>query len=113
MIDSRPAFIQGIFAFTGGGYDAPVTLTSYTVPADKRAQLIYIRAGNSTAELICLSMLRDGAMMRLFPVGAKAADHVSLAVVEDIHPDTRLEVAVAAPAGVSGVVILDVGLVEI
>jgi hypothetical protein len=51
--------------------------------------------------------------MRLFPIGAKAATHVELAVVEDLEPETILEVLVAAPAGLTGSVVVDIGLVEV
>jgi assimilatory nitrate reductase catalytic subunit len=51
--------------------------------------------------------------MRLFPVGARASVHVPLAVVEDIFPESRLEVLVAAPEGVSGTVVIDVGILEV
>ena len=43
--------------------------------------------------------MRDGKPMRIFPIGAKAAMHVPLAVVEDLMPDSKVEVFVAAPAG--------------
>ena len=113
MIESRPRFLQGIFPFAGAGFDRPVTLARHVVPSDRRAQPIYLRAGNSSDELVTLSLLRDGALMRLFPLGARAAEHVALALVEDIEPDSALEIAVAAPAGVAGIVVLDFGLVEI
>ena len=51
--------------------------------------------------------------MRLFPVGAKASVHVPLAVLEDIEPDSKIEVLVSAPAGTRGHVVLDLGLMEI
>jgi hypothetical protein len=57
--------------------------------------------------------MRDGKLMRNFPIGAKASMHVSLAVVEDLMPDTRLELLVAAPVGVTGTVVLDIGLIEV
>jgi assimilatory nitrate reductase catalytic subunit len=113
MIESQPKFMQGVFSFSGAGYDKPITLCSYTIAADKRAQPIYLRAGNSTDVLVSLSLSRDGELMRLFPVGAKAAAHVQLAVVEDIAPESRLDIAVSAPAGIEGVIVLDFGLVEI
>jgi hypothetical protein len=50
--------------------------------------------------------------MRYFPLGAKGAIHVPLAVVEDLHPESSLEVLLAAPAGVSGTVVIDIGLME-
>jgi nitrite reductase/ring-hydroxylating ferredoxin subunit len=46
--------------------------------------------------------MRDGKPMRLFPIGARASTHVPLAVVEDIAPETLIEVFVAAPEGVAG-----------
>ncbi len=116
MIESIPRIINGIFAFTGAGLRTTTPLggaPSYTVPADKRAQLIYLRAGNSTDALISLVLLRDGAPMRLFPVGARAGQHVPLSVVEDLQPETVLSLGIAAPEGVSGHVVVDMGLMEI
>jgi assimilatory nitrate reductase catalytic subunit len=115
-METTPSFIQGIFPFTGAGLDKSAmlgTTATYMVPGDKRSQLIYLRAGNSSDELIVLTLLRAGKPMRLFPIGAKSAMHVSLAVVEDLEPDTRLDVFVAAPSGISGSVVLDIGLLEI
>lgn len=116
MIESTPRIITGVFAFTGTGlHDAgPLEgAPSYTVPADRRAQLIYLRAGNSTDELVTLVLLRDGTPMRLFPLGAKSGHHVPLAVVEDLFPETVITIALAAPEGVSGHVVLDMGLMEV
>ena len=116
MMESVPRTIQGIFNFTGAGFDKAVPiegLPPYRVPSDKRAQLIYLRAGNAASELIALVLMRNGTPMRLFPVGAKSNAHVSLAVVEDLFADTELALRIAAPAGLSGVVVLDMGLMEI
>ena len=112
----KPAFIQGLFAYQGRGlgsptaFDPPVT---YLVPSDKRAQTIYFRAGNAAAEMIYLVLTLNGEPMRYFPVGAKAAIHVSLAVVEDLSPDSRVEVLIAAPEGVQSSVVVDAGFMEI
>jgi assimilatory nitrate reductase catalytic subunit len=84
----------------------------YKVPSDKRCQLTYFRAGNSSNELVYFLVKRDDTPMRYFPVGAKSAIHIALAVTEDLHPDTTLEVQLAAPAGTVGEVVIDVGLVE-
>ena len=103
-------------AFTGAGLDKPALLAStlaYTVPSAKRSQLVYFRGGNSSDALVCLSLTRDGKPFRLFPIGAKAAIHIPLAVVEDLSPDTKVDVMIAAPEGVSGHVVIDIGLVEI
>ena len=116
MIESTPRIITGIFAFTGAGISEFTVLEgapAYTVPADRRAQFIYLRAGNSTDELVTLVLLRNGTPMRLFPIGAKSSQHVPLAVVEDLFPETVIEIRVAAPAGVSGHVVLDMGLMEV
>lgn len=113
MIESTPRFVQGIFAFTGAGYERPTALAGYTVAADRRAQPVYLRAGNSSDELVVLTLSKDGAPMRLFPIGARSAAHVPLAVVEDINPDSRLDVSVAGPAGSGGTIVLDFGLVEV
>jgi hypothetical protein len=114
MIESVPQFMQGVFTFTGAGYDTPAPLgVRYTVPSDKRSQTIYFRAGNSTDAMVAVVLLRDGKPMRYFPVGARAAVHVPLSVVEDLEPEQTLEAVLAAPAGISGTLVLDIGLLEI
>ena len=110
MRDSIPKFLNGVFSFVGAGYEKPSLLSdklTYSVPPDKRTQLIYFRGGNSSDEM------RDGAPMRYFAVGARAGTHVPLAVVEDLCPETKLELLFGAPAGATGYVVIDVGLVEI
>jgi hypothetical protein len=115
-MDVTPRFLNGVFSFQGRGMTKPVPLDdglSYAVPFDKRAQLIYFRAGNSASELVYVVLMRDGKPMRYFPIGAKSTCHVPLAVVEDLFPETKLEVVLAAPEGASGTVVLDIGLMEI
>jgi len=115
-MNETPRFIQGVFAFRGAGLGAVTPLrpaAQYKVPFDKRAQLIYLRAGNSTNELIYVSLLRQKKPFRHFPIGAKGAIHVQLAIVEDIEPESELELAVGAPEGVEGQVLIDLGLLEI
>lgn len=112
----KPKFIQGAFAFEGAGLAEPKALEAagvYKVPGDKRAQLIYMRAGNSSEELVSLVLTKNGSPLRYFPIGAKSSFHVSLAVVEDIFPESELSILLAAPAGTKGVVVIDFGLVEI
>jgi hypothetical protein len=113
---STPRFLQGAFTFDGKGYDAAFPLDSslrYVVPAGSISQPLYFRGGNSSDELITVIVMRDGAPMRYFPIGAKDAVHVPLRVVEDLIADTVLEVFIAAPDGLSGTVIVDIGLVEV
>ncbi|WP_330255272.1 molybdopterin oxidoreductase [Nocardia sp. NBC_00565] len=113
---STPRFLQGPFAFEGKGLDTPLPLDAslhYVVPPGAIAQPVYFRGGNSSDELVTVILVRDGNPMRYFPIAAKGATHVSLRVVEDLLADTVLELFVAAPAGVSGTLIVDLGLVEI
>jgi hypothetical protein len=112
----KPTFLQGLYPFVGAGLQAPIPFepgVTYKVPFDKRSQLVYFRAGNSCDEMIYVLFKRDGKPMRYFPIGAKGAMHVSLAVVEDLQPDTLLELLVAAPEGTKGSVLIDIGLMEI
>jgi assimilatory nitrate reductase catalytic subunit len=114
-LTSAPQFLQGVFSFQGRGLDEPFLLDPslvYTVPADREAQLVYFRAGNASAHLVYVVMLRDGEPMRYFPIGAESDTHVALRVVEDLLANTRLEVHVAAREG-AGQIVLDVGLVEV
>jgi hypothetical protein len=115
-MDSSPRFLQGVFSYVGKGLDIPVPLAaelSYTVPLGAVTQPVYLRAGNSGDELACLVLTRDGAPMRYFPIGARAGTHVSLRVVEDLPGGTVIEVYAAAPDGASGVLVVDLGLVEV
>jgi hypothetical protein len=115
-VNEKPSFIQGLYSYQGAGLACPsafIAPVTYIVPSDKRAQTIYFRAGNPSAELIYLVLTRDGAPMRYFPVGAKAAMHVALAVVEELEPGSRIEILVAAPKGSEAAVLLDIGFMEI
>lgn len=112
----KPAFIQGLFPYEGRGLESPRTFDPpvfYLVPTDRRSQTVYFRAGNAGPELIYLVLTNRGKPMRYFPVGARAAMHVPLAVVEDIAPGSEVEILVAAPAGVKSSVLIDVGFMEI
>jgi hypothetical protein len=115
MIDSDPKFIQGVIPFIGAGYERPVPLASasFTVASDKRAQPLYFRGGNSSPEMITVVLMRDSKPMRYFPIGAKASVHVQLAVVEDLEPETKLDLVILAPEGLRGTVVIDLGVVEI
>jgi len=88
-------FLQGIYAFEGAGLDKPVSINtdlSYLVPDGVISQALYFRGGNTTDELITVVLMRDGVPMRYFPIGARS----------DVH----------APLGLSGHLVVDLGLVE-
>jgi hypothetical protein len=113
---SVPRFLQGFFNFDGKGFDDPIPIDPalrYVVPAGSVTQPVYFRGGNSTDAMITVMLMRDGTPMRYFPIAAKGAVHVSLRVVEDLLADTVLELYIAAPADISGTVLVDLGMVEI
>lgn len=112
----NPRFIQGVFAFEGRGLERPEPLKPaviYEVPRDRRAQLIYFRGGNSAPEMVYVVLRQNERTMRYFPIGAKSATHVPLAIVEDILPEARVDVSIGAPEGVRGTLLLDIGLMEV
>ncbi|MGI8458421.1 MAG: hypothetical protein ACR2LI_09960, partial [Propionibacteriaceae bacterium] len=112
---SKHVFLQGIHPFEGVGVDKPAPVSgerSHLVPDGVIGQALYFRGGNSSAELVTVVLLRDGVAMRYFPIGAKGEVHVPLRVVEDIEGGSSIELQVAAPVGLTGTVVLDLGLVE-
>jgi assimilatory nitrate reductase catalytic subunit len=115
-VKSTPRFLHGVYPITGEGLGKPGPLDPalrYQVPEGKTAQALYFRGGNSTDELVYLLLLRDGEPMRWFPIGAKGDCHVPLRVVEDLDGGTVVELHAAAPVGVTGEVVVDLGLVEV
>jgi assimilatory nitrate reductase catalytic subunit len=115
-VKSSPRFLQGVFPITGEGLAKPGPIDpalKYTVPNGQSAQALYFRGGNSTGELVYVLLLRDGEPMRWFPIGAKGDVHVPLRVVEDLPGGTVVELHAAAPEGVTGELVLDLGLVEV
>ena len=115
-MQSTSRFLQGVFPFQGKGIESHFLLDaalSYTVPDGVVTQPVYFRGGNTTGELVCVVLMRDGAPMRYFPIGAKGGVHVALRVVEDLDAGTVVELHLAAPEGVAGAVVVDLGLVEV
>ena len=91
---SSTRFLQGIFDFEGRGLHEPFRLDrrlSYTVPAGNEAQFVYFRGGNSSSELVCAIVMRDGEPMRYFPIGAQGDTHVALRVVENLLAETKVD----------------------
>jgi assimilatory nitrate reductase catalytic subunit len=115
-VKSTPRFLQGVFPISGEGLAKPGPIDPalrYTVPAGQSAQALYFRGGNSTGELVYVLLVRDGEPMRWFPIGAKGDVHVPLRVVEDMTGGTVVELHAAAPDGVTGELVVDLGLVEV
>ena len=115
-VKSTPRFLQGVYPITGEGLTKPGPVDAalrYTVPSGCSAQALYFRGGNSATELISVVLLRDGTPMRWFPIGARHAVHVPLRVVEDLPGGSVIELHAAAPEGVTGELVLDLGLVEV
>ena len=113
---STPRFLHGVYPITGEGLGKPGPLDPslrYTVPPGASAQALYFRAGNSTPELVYVLLLRDGEPVRWFPIGARGDVHVPLRVVEDLDGGTVVELHAAAPVGVTGELVVDLGLVEV
>jgi assimilatory nitrate reductase catalytic subunit len=112
---TRNRFLQGIFAFEGAGLDKPVPISAqlcHLVPDGVVGQALYFRGGNSSDELVTVVLMCDGVPMRYFPMGAKDGVHVPLRVVEDIEGGSVVELQLVAPLGVSGTLVVDLGLVE-
>ena len=112
---AMPRFLQGVYPFAGRGiFDlGPLNdALRYVVPPGRVAEVLYIRAGNVSDELIYLALSANGAPIRYFPAGPSSDFHVALAITEAHPAGTRLEVGLAAPRGLSGTVIVDVGIVE-
>ena len=116
MVQPTPRFLQAVRPFVGEGLDDYVVLdpiVEYRVPDGASAQCVYFRGGNSSDELVCVVLLQDDEPLRLFPLGAKASMHVPLRITEDLLTDTVLRLAVSAPAGVTGTVVVDLGILEL
>lgn len=112
---SQNRFLQGIYPFEGAGLDKPAPISpelTHVVPEGVVSQALYFRGGNSSDELVVVVLMRDGVPMRYFPIGAKESVHVPLRVVEDVEGGSVVELQLVAPLGVTGTVVVDLGLVE-
>ncbi len=56
-------------------------------------------------------LLKDGKVMRYFPISAGGAMHVPLSIVDELEPGTEITVAAAGEG--SGTLILDIGVLEV
>ena len=115
-MDTGQRFLQGVFAFRGRGRADPVPLDTdlrYVVPDGRSAQPGYFRGRNDSGALIYIVLVRDGTAMRHFPIAAGGEVRVPLRVVEDLPGGTTIELHIAAPVGLTGSVMIDLGLAEV
>lgn len=113
---ARARFLQGVYPFAGRGVFDLAPLSDdlcYVVPAGSTAEVVYFRAGNLSDDLLYLALTAGSVPVRYFPIGPKADIHVPLAIVEAYPAGTRLDICLAAPRGLTGTVVLDMGLVEV
>jgi hypothetical protein len=110
--EGTPVLLQTLATFEGRGLKVPLPLgLTYTVPKNCTAGMFYFRAGSSVSGLVNVSVMRDGKLMRYFPVAPNSAIHVSLAIVEELPESTRIDILAAGEG--SGTLILDIGYLEV
>ena len=112
---ATPRFLQGVYPFAGRGFFDVGPLNealSYTVPSGATAEIIYVRAGNLSDDLIYLALCVSTQPLRYFPVGPKSDFHVPLSITETYLAGAKIEVGFAAPRGLNGSVVVDVGILE-
>ena len=113
---ATPRFLQGVFPFVGRGIvdlgEINHELT-YEVPKGKLAEALYIRAGNSSEALIYIALIANGKPIRYVPLGPSGTEHIPLAIVESFPAGTILQVWIGAPKNLTGMVVIDIGFIEI
>lgn len=104
--------LQTITALEGEGLDSPKDLgLSYTVSQGCTAGVQYVRAGSTAGGMVNITLLKNGKVMRYFPISAGGSIHVPLAIVDELRPGTEIHVTAAGEG--SGILILDIGILEI
>jgi assimilatory nitrate reductase catalytic subunit len=104
-----------VLPFAGRGvFDlAPVNDSlSHTVAPGMVFEVPYFRAGNMSDDILYLTLSINSKPVRYFPIATKGDIHVPLAIVELYPAGTRIDVCLAAPRGLTGTVVVDVGLIE-
>ena len=110
--EGTPVLLQTLATFEGHGLAAPLPLgLNYTVPKDRTAGMFYFRAGSTVAGMVNVSVMRDGKLMRYFPIAPNSTIHVALAIVEELPEGTRIDILAAGEG--SGMLILDIGYLEV
>jgi hypothetical protein len=110
--EGTPILLQTLATFEGRGLETPLPLgLSYTVPRGCASGMFYFRAGSTVSGMVNVSVMRDGKLMRYFPVAPDSAIHVSLAIVEELPEGTKIDILAAGEG--SGTLILDIGYLEV
>lgn len=110
--EGEPVLLQTITVFEGSGLLEPKPLgLTYTIPAGRTSGMFYFRAGSTVSGMVNVSVMRNGKLMRYFPVASNSAMHVPLSIVEELPGGTRIDIYAAGEG--SGVLILDIGYIEI
>lgn len=113
---AKPVFLQGVFPIPPSGiYERMLVDISlqYTVPAGTQSEILYFRAGNLSDDMIYLTVVANGHSLRYFPLGPHSDSHVELVITESHSAGTCIEVFSSAPRGVSGAVVIDIGIIEV
>lgn len=77
--------LQTITTVEGEGLDSPLPLNLvYTFPQGCTAGVQYLRAGNAAGGMVNITLLKDGKVMRYFPISAGGAMHVPLSIVDEL-----------------------------
>lgn len=112
LSEGEPILLQTLMEFEGRGLAVPQALgLRYTVPPEKTAGMFYFRAGSTVSGMVNVSVMRNGKLMRYFPVAANSAIHIPLAIVEELPGGTTIEIMAAGDG--SGTLILDIGYLEV
>lgn len=109
----RPILLQGTFDFPATGIRSPQLLSPklrYVVPIGAVAGIRYVRVGNMSDKMVCVSTVVNGMPHRLISAAANSAVHVPLAIVEALVAGTEVEIHIASEA--PGTAIIDVGCLQ-
>ena len=108
-------FLQGVYPFAGRGVFDLGPLHDdlcYTVPPGAAAEVVYVRAGNLSDDILYLALSVNGSPHPLLPGRAEGGLSRPPRHRRDLPAGSRIEVCLAAPRGLTGTIVVDVGIVE-
>ncbi len=114
-METTPHFLNGVHSFSGSGLETATPLAGlrYAVPSAKRAQLIYFRGGNSSAEMVAV---QPGARRQAdahLPDRRQGRGPRAAGGGRGPAPGQRGRGVRGGPGGLSGQIVLDIGFLEI